>query len=182
MRSPSSTTDDGEFRSAKIADVLSRLFRSRGGGKLGRFGCDGDRDRDWRDSEFESRFLHRRVFSRFERRVAKLLRPRRAPCPLVGSRDEAGPAARSRSPTGASRSRPSRRWAKTVFDADLRLLQSVAPITVQLAGTASAHPAFGARSGPRLARDNPAADGGRVGGSASRPGCSALADYRSALR
>jgi hypothetical protein len=53
MRSPSSTTDDGEFPSAEIADASSRLFRSRGGGKLGRFGCDGDRDRDCRDSEFE---------------------------------------------------------------------------------------------------------------------------------
>ena len=61
------------------------------------------------------------------------------------------PAGRSRSMAGACRSHSSRRWAKTVFDDDLRSLQPVAPITEQRAGIAPACAALEARGRPRLA-------------------------------
>ena len=68
--------------------------------------------------------------------------PRRAPRPPVGPKDKADPAGQSRSMAGARRPRPSRRWAKAIFDDDLRSLQPVAPITRKRAGIATAGPAL----------------------------------------
>ena len=98
-----------------------------------------------------------------------------------GRSDKADPAGRSRSMAGACRRRAPRRWAKAIFDDDLRSLQSGTPITEQRVGIATAGSALEARGGSRMARDNPAADGNRGSAPASRPARCALADDRGAL-
>jgi Cupin len=77
--------------------------------------------------------------------------------------------------------RPSRRWAKAVFDDDVRSLQSVAPNARQCDGIATAGPALEARGRSTMAGDNPATDGDRGSASAPRPARGALANDRGAL-
>src|ERR1700682_80941 len=82
---------------------------------------------------------------------------------------------------GACRPRPSRRWAKAVFDDDVRSLQSVAPNARQCDGIATAGPALEARGRSTMAGDNPATDGDRSSASAAPPVRGALANDRGAL-
>jgi len=97
------------FRSAETADALSLLSRYRGGGKLRRFRCDGDRDRGRRDSEFESVSLQQRVCKTICSSASRRSWPRRSvktalgspakepTCLPAGRRCGSRPAARARS-------------------------------------------------------------------------------------